>query len=333
MKTIQFRDYGSAFEVVEVPTPQLERGQVLVKMAVASINPRDIDVRNGFLRNIPPPVGTSSNIVGIEGSGTVVDSKDDQQTYPIGTSVFFRQAYHLPHGGTWQEYVVATPQDLISLPPDKDMFEASAIRIPYQTALVGLEKGGFQPGEEAEQAVLAPAVGGAVGNAAIQLVRAYGVQEPVTTAGSAAKAERAQALGYSKVIDLSRESIRDGVMRFTDGVGVDIVLDMLGGGYTGQFLSVLKPGKALVVCGFSAGAQANISIPELMGMSKQIYSFNLLATPPALRASALKSVLGLWQENRIRPLIDRVFPFTEAEQAQRYLREARPLGRVLLTFE
>ncbi|HEY7419847.1 MAG TPA: zinc-binding dehydrogenase, partial [Ktedonobacteraceae bacterium] len=258
---------------------------------------------------------------------------DDQQTYPIGTSVFFRHAYHLPHGGTWQEYVVATPQDLIPLPPDKDVFEAAAIRVPYQTALLGLEKGGFRPDGEAEQVVLAPAVGGAVGNAAIQLVRAYGVQEPVTTAGSTIKAERAQALGYSKVVDLSRESVHDGVMRFTNGTGVDIALDMLGGAYTEQFLSVLKPGKALVVCGFSAGPQATISIPQLMGMGKQIYSFNVIMMPPALQESALDRVFHLWNENRIRPLIDRVFPFTEAEQAQRYLKESRPLGRVLLTFE
>ncbi|HET8841735.1 MAG TPA: zinc-binding alcohol dehydrogenase family protein [Ktedonobacteraceae bacterium] len=243
MKSIQFGEYGSPFQVVEVPTPTLEPGQLLVKMAVASVNPRDVSVRDGVFRHIPPPVGPSSKIVGLEGSGVVVASSEDAQTYPVGSFVFFRQAYHLPHGGTWQEYVVATPQDLLPIPPGKDMFEAAAIRIPYHTALLGLEKAGFQRAGDPNQVVFVPAVGSAVGNAAIQLVRAFGIQEPITTAGNSAKAEKARALGYSKVIDLSTEPLVDGVRRLTNGVGVDVAIDMLGGAYTGQILSILKPGK------------------------------------------------------------------------------------------
>jgi len=260
-------------------------------------------------------------------------SADTQKTYPVGSSVLFRQAYHLPHGGTWQEYVVATPADLLPVPSGKSMLEAAAIRIPYHTALLALEKAGFQQTGNANQIVLAPAVGGAVGNAAIQLVRAFGVQEPITTAGSSAKAEKARSLGYSKVIDLTRETLADGVKRLSGGAGVDVAIDMLGGPFTGQILSTLKPGKTLVVCGMSAGAMANVLIPELMGRGRNINSLNVIFTPPALQEPALKCVLNLWRENRVTPVIDRVFPFTQAEEAQRYLIEDRPLGRVLLSFE
>ncbi len=332
MKTIQFKDYGSPFQVVEVPTPALEQDQLLIKMAVASVNPRDTDVRGGLFRNIPPPVGPSSNIVGLEGAG-VVAVAGDQQTYPVGTPVFFRQAYHLPHGGTWQEGVVATPRDLLPIPSGKSMFEAAALRIPYHTALLALEKAGFRQDGGPGQTVFIPAVGSAVGNAAIQLVRAYGVQEPITTAGNSAKAERAQALGYSKVIDLSRESLVDGVRRLSNSAGVDVAIDMLGGPFTGQILSILKPGKTLVICGLSAGAQATILVPELIGRARNINSLNVIFTPPAVQDPALERVLHLWQENRISPVIDRVFPFAQAEEAQHYLREGRPLGRVLLSFE
>lgn len=333
MKTIQFDDYGSPFQVVEVPTPNLASGQLLVKMSVASVNPRDSSVRDGLFRHIPPPVGPSSKIVGLEGSGVVVASAEDQHTYPVGTPVFFRQAYHLPHGGTWQEYVVATPPDLIPIPPGKTMFEAAAVRIPYHTALLALEKAGFQQEGAANQTVFIPAVGSSVGNAAIQIVRACGVQEPITTAGSSAKAEKARELGYSKVIDLSRETLVDGVRRLTGGAGVDVGIDMLGGPFVGQILSILKPGKTLVVCGMSAGAQANFLVPELMGRARNINSLNVIFTPPALQEPALNRVLRLWQENRVTPLINRVFPFTQAEEAQRYLIQDRPLGRVLLSFE
>lgn len=333
MKTIQFEEYGSPFQVVDVPVPDLEPNQVLVKMTAASVNPRDPTVRNGMFRHIPPPVGPSSKIVGLEGSGIIAASSEEEPVYPVGTRVFFRQAYHLPKGGTWQEYVVATSQDLISVPEHKDMFEAAALRIPYQTALLALEKAGFQRDGGADQSVLAPAVGSGVGNAAIQLARAYGIQEPITTAGATAKAEKARALGYDKVIDLSCESIYDGVMRLTNGAGVDVAIDILGGSYTGQILSAIKNGKTLVVCGVSAGAQATILIFELLTKGKHINSLNIALTPPTIRESALDAVLHLWYENRIHPLIDRIFPFTQAEEAQRYLMEDRPMGRVMLAFE
>lgn len=333
MKTIQYKDYGTPFQVVEVPAPNLERGQILVKMAAASVNPRDPSVRDGLFRHIPPPIGPSSNIVGLEGAGIVVASLEDQQTYPVGSAVFFRQAYHLPQGGTWQEYVVATPQDLLPIPAGKNMFEAAAFRIPYHTALLALEKAGFRPDGGADQTVFIPAVGSGVGNAAIQVVRACGVQEPITTAGSTAKAEKARAQGYSQTIDLSQETLVEGVRRLTRGAGVDAAIDMLGGPFTGQILSILKPGKTLVICGMSAGAQAAILLPELIGRARNISSLNVIFTPPAVQEPALNRVLRLWQENRIAPLIDRVFHYTQAEEAQRYLVVDRPLGRVLLSFE
>ncbi len=333
MRTIQFTDYATPFQVIEVPMPTLTSGQLLVKMAAASINPRDAAVRDGLFRHIPPPVGPSSKIVGLEGAGVVVATAEEEQTYPVGTGVFFRQAYHLPQGGTWQEYVVATAKDLLPIPAGKSMFEAAAFRIPYHTAQLGLEKGGFCFEGAKDQLVLVPAVGGAVGNATMQLVKAYGVQEPITTAGSTEKAEKARKLGYNKVIDLTQENLIDGVKRLSGGAGIDVALDMLGGAFTGQMLSLLKPGKTLVICGISAGVQANIMLPELVGRGRNINSLNVIFTPPSVFDAALNVILHIWRDNRVAPLIDQIFPFTQAEEAQRYLIEDRPMGHVLLTFE
>jgi NADPH:quinone reductase-like Zn-dependent oxidoreductase len=333
MKIVQFADYGQPFQVVEAPTPELEPGQVLVKMVAASINPRDVNIRDGMFRHIPPPLGTTSKIMGQEGAGVIAASKADQQKYPVGSAVFFRQAYNLPRGGTWQEYVVATPQDLLPLPPGKSMFEAAALRVPYLSAILSLGKAGFRPDGGADQLVFVPAVGSAVGNAVIQLVRAFGAQEPITTAGSSAKAEKARALGYSRVIDLTQETVVDGVKRLTGGAGVDAAVDILGGPFTNQILSILKPGKTLVVCGMSAGVQANILLPELVARGRTMTALNIIFTPPTVQDPAFEHVLQIWKDNRVTPLIDKVFPFTQAEEAQRYLIEGRPLGRVLLGFE
>jgi NADPH:quinone reductase-like Zn-dependent oxidoreductase len=333
MKAVTFEDYGGPSQVVDVPVPELPPGHLLIKMAFAAINPRDLNLRAGMFRNIPPPLGASSKIVGNEGSGTVFASTDEQHTYPVGTHVFFREAYHLPNGGTWQEYVVAKPQDVLPVQAGKDMREAAALRTGYQSALMALEIVGFQASQGTDQLVLAPAVGSSVGNAAIQLARAYGAPEPITTAGSTAKAEKAHTLGYSKVIDLSQESLRDGVKRLTGGAGVDVALDILIGPYLSDTIAALKPGKTIVIMGGSAGVQVSFLLTELVGPVKNMRPLNVIFSPPQVRQSALERIVGLWEHNHIHPLVDRMFPISEAAEAQRYSKEGRPLGKVLLSFE
>jgi NADPH2:quinone reductase len=333
MKSIQFEDYGSPLRVVDCPVPRLQPGQLLIKMIAAAINQRDNNIHMGLFRHLPLPLVPSSHILGNEGAGCIVDSADEEQTYPLGTHVFFRDGYHLPCGGTWQEYVVATPSQVQPIPPHKDLLEAAALRTAYQSAYIALDLAGFPWNSAGDQIVFATSAGGGVGNAAIQLARAYGAQEPVTTAGSTAKAEKARSLGYSKVIDLTRESLQDGVMRLTNGEGVDIALDTLGGPYTAQALESLKPGKTLVLVGFTAGAEATIKLSELIGKRKHIESVNILSSPQNVFESSFDCILRLWLEDRVHPLIDRIFPAAEAQEAQRYQMEDRPFGKVLLSFE
>ena len=333
MKAVLFEGYGGPSLVADIPVPELPSGHILVKMAYAAINGRDLNLRAGMFRNIPPPLGTTAKIVGNEGAGTIVASTDEQQVYPIGTQVFFREGYHLPAGGTWQEYVLATPQDVLPIPPGKDLCEAAALRTGYQSALVGLEIGGFQAREGTDQLVLAPAVGSSVGNAAIQLARAYGAPEPITTAGSSAKAEKARALGYSQVIDLTQESLRDGVQRLTNGTGVDVALDILGGPYMPDTIAALKPGKTIVIMGGAAGLHVSFMVFDLVAPRKSLRPLNLIFEAPEVRRAALERIVRLWGEERIHPLIDRVFPVGEAGEAQRYFKEDRPFGKVLLAFE
>jgi NADPH2:quinone reductase len=333
MKAVVFEEFGGPSQVVDVPVPDLPPGHILIKMAFAAINPRDLNLRAGMFRNIPPPLGSTSNIVGNEGSGTIVASTDEQETYPVGTQVFFREAYHLPNGGTWQEYVVATPQDVLPIRPGKDIREAAALRTGYQSAFVALEIGGFQTSDGTDQLVLAPAVGSAVGNAAIQLARAYGAPEPITTAGSTAKAEKARALGYSRVVDLTQESLIDGVRRLTNGTGVDVALDILGGPYMPDTIAALKPGKTIVVMGGAAGLHVSFLIFDLVAPRKTMRPLNLIFESPDVRRNALERIVRLWEEDRIHPLIGQVFPVSEAAEAQRCFKEERPLGKVLLSFE
>jgi NADPH:quinone reductase len=207
--------------------------------------------------------------------------------------------------------------------------EAAALRTAYDTAYMGLiYHGRLQPG----QVVFAPGVGSSVGNAVIQLGKILGAAHVITTAGSNAKAERARELGYENVIDLTQESIRDGIARLTEKNGVDLVIDCLGGDITAQSLEVLKPGCTLVLMGTSAGRQSHVNLLAIISKSLKIVGHMTAFVPQEVMDEAFHAYFKLWTEGQIQPLIDRTFPFEQVVEAQRYQVESRPFGKVLLTF-
>src|SRR2546428_7083062 len=110
--------------------------------------------------------------------------------------------------------------------------------VAYLTAQITLTQAGFEPGKT----VLAPAIGGAVGNAVTQLARAQGAAKAISTTTNPAKAEQARALGFADAIDLSAESLTDGVARLTGGPGADAAIASVGGALTGHALSTLAVG-------------------------------------------------------------------------------------------
>jgi NADPH:quinone reductase len=326
MRAIQFREYGGyeRLQLVEVPKPEPEAGQVLVKMIAAAINPLDDVTRRGLvsLSGRQPPW-----ILGTEGAGVIAAGASD---LAIGSRVMFKQAYDLPYGGTWQEYVLAPRQAVVPLPADTSEWEAAALRQAYEAAYLSLVyRGCFQPG----QVVLAPAVGGAVGNAVVQLARVLGAGRVITTAGSASKAQLARELGYEDIIDLSQEPLRAGVARLTNHRGVDLVIDSLGGEITGEAVASLKPGGRLVLVGSTAGAQACLNISDVLAKDARIVGHRTISTPADLREQAFQTIFTLWGEGRIHPILTRTFPLARAAEAQRYQVEGRPFGKVLLTFE
>ncbi len=123
--------------------------------------------------------------------------------------------------------------------------------------------------------MLAPAIGGAVGNAATQLARAQGAAKAISTTTSSLKAKQARALGFEDVIDLSAERLVDGVARLTGGRGVDIVIDSVGGALTGEALSTLALNGVLTSLGYSAGRKTTIDVTDLIWRRASMSGFSL----------------------------------------------------------
>src|SRR6202008_2231104 len=194
------------------------------------------------------------------------------------------------------------------------------------TAQITLTLAGFKPGKT----VLAPGIGGSVGNAPYQLARAQGAGKVISTAGSAAKAVNARALGFEDVVDLSAEGLADVVRRITAGKGADIVIESIGGSVTSEALSSLDLGGVLITLGYSAGRKTTIDVTDLIWKRARMAGFSLFAQSPAAIATAWRDVVPLIVGGSVKPIVDRVYRFSEAGEALRYLIEDRPFGKVVL---
>jgi NADPH2:quinone reductase len=329
MRAVRFDEYGDydVLHVVEVPEPEAASGEVIVKLSAAAVNPFDNTVRRGWVAQVP--VGL---IQGNEGAGTVVGAGSD--ALPTGTRVMLMGAYGFARSGTWQEYVTAGPTDATKVPDNLSDVEAAAVPVAYVAAQMALTRGvRLTPGVT----LLVPGVGGSVGNAAIQLAKVQGAGRVITSAGRTEKAEKARSLGYEDVIDLSEESLSEGVMRLTDGKGADVALDSIGGSITGEALKSVAPGGRVVHMGYTAGTDLPVNSLTLIwsalgaGGSTSLEGFNIYFQPPEAYGDAWAILLPLLAEGRVKPAVDRTYPLEEAGEATRHLIEDRPFGKVVLT--
>lgn len=328
MKAIQYRAYGDYQEnrVVDVDRPRPKDGEVLVEMRAVGVNPLDNTFRSGHIYMSTPE--NLPRIGGQTGVGVVVETRSPD--FKAGDRVFVRgPGWGLVADGTWREYVATTANGLAQVPADVDDDHAAAYLAGagYLTGYLALtELARFKPG----QTVLAPAIGSAVGMETLQIARRLGASLAISTASTTEKAERAREDGYEHVIDLSKEGLKDGVLRITEGKGVDIVVDGVSGKLTGQALASLAFGGSVIVAGYAGGREAEVNVTDIIWKGATIHGFTFRLFAPHTLAAANKAILGYLTEGALKPKIGKVFPLTEAAEAVRYLIEGRPYGRVIM---
>jgi NADPH:quinone reductase len=275
---------------IELPKPELAKDEVLVHVTAAGVTPLDYTILSGGHPRAKPPL-----VLGNEGAGVIADA--GASDLAVGSRVMFTGPYGVGENP-----------------------------VAYLTAQVTLTLAGLKPG----MTVLAPGIGGSVGNATYQLARAQGAGKVISTAGSAAKAARARGLGFDDVIDLTTENLADGVRRITAGKGVDIVIESIGGTVTSAALSSLGLGGVLITLGYSAGRKTTIDVTDLIWKRARMAGFSLFAQSPIAIADAWRDVLPLIVSGSVKPLVERVYRLSEAGEALRHLIEDRPFGKVIL---
>lgn len=319
MRAEQFGDYAG-LNLVELPPPTLSEGRILVRITAAGVTPLDHTILFGHLPRAKAPL-----ILGVEGAGIVADGNGTE--FPAGSHVMFTGPYGVSEDGSYSEQLAVRKEHLSIIPTGIDSVGAAGIPVAYLTAYMTLRHAGFEAGKT----VLAPAIGGSVGNAVTQLARALGARHAISSTTNPEKARQAQALGFEEVIDLSHESLADGVRRITEGYGADIVIDGIGGEILSEALTVLAPGGSLTTLGYSAARKATIDVTDLIWKRASIKSFSLFAQPQALWQEAWNTLLPLLSSGKIKPIVARSFPLEQAAEALRFLVDERPFGRVILT--
>jgi NADPH:quinone reductase len=330
MRAIRFDEYGDydVLHLVDVPEPEPGPDDVVVRLSAAAVNQFDNTVRRGWVPQVPAGL-----IQGNEGAGVVVGT--GSAALPPGTRVMLMGAYGFARSGTWQEYVTAGPTEATRVPDILTDIEAAAVPVAYVAAQLALTQGVHL---SAGMTLLVPGVGGTVGNATIQLANAQGAGRVITTAGRTEKAEMAVERGYTDVIDLSKESLSEGVMRLTDGKGVDMALDSIGGGITGEALKSLSPGGRVIMMGYPGGTDLTVNALTLiwsaLGVngSTSVEGFNIYFQPAEAYTAAWGTILPLLAAGRVKPAVARTYPLDEAAAATRHAIEDRPFGKVVLTM-
>src|SRR6185436_1766243 len=286
MKAVRFHEHGGpeVLRYEDAPEPELNPGEVLVRVRACALNFLDVWERRGFEHlTIPMPHISGSDVAGEVVAAAAPDVGIGQRVMlQPGMSCGrcaaclsgkdnecpqFEVLGYRHHPGGYAEYVKVPVQNLISIPDDIDYVRAAAFPLTFLTAWhMLMTRARLKRGED----VLVLAAGSGVGQAAIQIACLHGARV-FATAGSADKLARARALGAVEVIDHHRQDIAEEIKRLTNRRGVDVVIEHVGEATWAKSVRSLARGGRLVTCGATTGANGAIHLNALFGKRLTIH--------------------------------------------------------------
>jgi putative PIG3 family NAD(P)H quinone oxidoreductase len=327
MKAIVITTAGApeVLKLQERPTPSLCKGEVLVKVKATAVNRADLLQRQG---HYPPPKDVPADIPGLEFAGIVEELGEAVAQVKKGDRV-----YGLAGGGTYAEYVVAHQSTLSPVPSNLSFAEAAAIPEVFITAYDAMV---VQACLQAGETVLISAVGSGVGTAAVQIANAIGAR-PIGTARTAAKLESAKHIGLTQGILVAGESFAEDVLRATGERGCDVVLELVGGNYVAEDIKCAATLGRIIVVGLVAGRQCQADLGTILRKRLRLMGTTLRMRPlqeKIMAASLLsKNLNPLFETGRLKPVIDKQLPLSEAAKAHAYVESNDNFGKVVLVVD
>lgn len=308
--------------VQEVPEPEPGVEQVRVRVRAAGLNRADVLQRKG---HYPAPPGSPEHIPGLEFAGEVEALGPGARALRVGQRV-----YGICGGGGQAELVVAHERAVAPVPETLDLVAAGGVPEVFMTVHDALfSQAGLAMGEW----LLVHAAGSGIGTASVQLAHAAGART-LGTSRTPEKLERLCDLGLD--VPLAATGFGEAARAATGGHGVDVVLDVVGGGYLAQNLVALAPKGRMVMLSTLGGASEVIDLRLVLAKRLRLMGSVLRARPLEEKISVtqafIRQVNPLLARGRVRPIVDRVFDLGDVRAAHTYLESDASFGKVILTL-
>tara|TARA_Y100001970_G_scaffold291001_1_gene426641 strand:+ start:2296 stop:3330 length:1035 start_codon:yes stop_codon:yes gene_type:complete len=339
MKRIEYIKYGGP-EVLQVQSFDLEepkQNEIQIKTHFAGINFAEIMTRMGLYPGAPKPPSS----IGGEASGEIIKIGEDVEGFNIGDKIMCFAPFN-----SYSSHINVNHQMVMKLPENYNAQEGAAFPVIYVTAYMMM----FHLGNlKKNEYFFIQGAGGGVGTAAIQLAKSIGAI--VIGSSSGWKHEKLKQLGCDYCIDYNKESAREQIMKYTNNYGVDLIIDPVGGKEWKESYKSLSPMGKLIVYGNQNMVSGNkrsaitmlkeyFSMPkikpfEMIGSNKAVMGYHL----GKLKGAEHKIQIAIDELNEIvkkndniKPVISKVFPYTEVAKAHQYIQNRKNFGKVLLDF-
>jgi len=304
------------------PTPEISNTEVLIQVAAAGINRPDIMQRQGLY----PAPKNASDIPGLEISGTIIKTGSKVTHLKKNDPVCA-----LVTGGGYAEYCAADANLCLPIPTGFDFIQAAALPETFFTVWSNLfDRAQLQTGET----VLIHGGSSGIGTTAIQLAKAFGAKV-IITAGSRKKCEFCTKLGADVVINYHSQDFVDEIKEITQGKGVDIIIDMIGGDYFPRNIKCLGFDARLIQIAIQNGPKTEINLLPIMLKRITISGSTLRARDNHFKSNIaqhlLKQVWPLLESGKVKPVISSTFSIKEANKAHQLMESSLHIGKIILT--
>lgn len=319
MRAVEISQPGGpeVLRVVERPKPVPASGEVLVHIKAAGVSHADVMQRQG---SYPPPPG-ASDIPGLEASGTIEDTGE--------------RVCVLLTGGGYAEYVAVPREQVLPVPQGWDFTQAATLPENMFTVYDNLfTRAHLRAGES----ILVHGGTSGIGSTAIMLAKAFGASFIAATAGSDAKCDACRRVGADLAINYRQSDFVEDTRKATDGRGVDVVLDIVGGDYIMRDVEALAPDGRIVCLATPRGGSMQFDLNALMKKRGALMASGLRWRTPQQKGEIRDRLLReVWPklpaQNPIRPIVDSTFPLEKAADAHRRMEASEHVGKIVLLVD
>lgn len=322
MRYVALTAFGDAsnLQLTQMAIPEPKPDEVLIKVYAAGVNRPDILQRQGLY----PAPENASPILGLEVAGEIVACGVNVKRWQLGDNVCA-----LVDGGGYADYALAPAAQCLPMPAGYSYVQAAALPETFFTVWHNLfQRAHLQAGET----LLIHGGASGIGVAAIQIARAFGINI-IATAGSAAKCAAIERLGAQAINYRERDFVAE-VKQLTQGLGANVILDMVGGDYIQRNFSAAAKDGRIVNIAFLNGSKTMVDFMPLMLKRLTLTGSTLRAQPAAVKANiAAELELNIWplvKAKTISPLIDSVFALSDVAAAHRHMESNQHIGKIIL---